>query len=243
MILARGAETLSRGADSHDRGLSRSPRACSRRQTGATGSQFAPEWKRNDKRTLVGIAAAAKDPQTWGGDATRFVLRSLDTYKNYSTMFADQAVDDSIKDDMGHSGVMNRVCPGKTLAIELETAFFKAWETTMCHPRRASNRPSQHSSRGLVCRAVAPREPRVQTSRPARSTYHICGTPKYTGNSFQFVYGTWTLRTGTCPSPEAQVGTHRRARSCYIAWHKHSTAQHSTAQHSTTQAQHKHSMA
>lgn len=71
-------------------------------------------------RGLPNIAMAQLDPDIWGEDAYKFRLRQLELYDNYSLGFAETAVDPHVAD-----GKMNRVCPGRTLALLMGSTFLK----------------------------------------------------------------------------------------------------------------------
>jgi len=71
------------------------------------------------KRVVGNIALAQQDPKKWGDDAHKFVIRPIEDYGK-SLGFGERAVDASLE-----SGKMNRVCPGKDLALMIGTTFFE----------------------------------------------------------------------------------------------------------------------
>ena len=87
------------------------------RATNDTASQTA-----GGHRKILNLAMSSKDPNAWGSDAHKFRVRSLSEYHNNYLGFADLAYDNNVAD-----GAMNRVCPGKTLALQMGKAWFTAW--------------------------------------------------------------------------------------------------------------------
>lgn len=75
------------------------------------------------KRVTPVLALAQKDPKKWGNDAHRFVLRGLREYETKSLGFAEGAVDQSVA-----AGGMDRVCPGKDLALMIGATFFELFD-------------------------------------------------------------------------------------------------------------------
>jgi len=71
-------------------------------------------------REVPNLALAMWDPRKWGDDSDKFVLRPLDDYDNFSVGFAEMAVDNEVAD-----GRMNRICPGRGLALMIGTTFFE----------------------------------------------------------------------------------------------------------------------
>lgn len=72
-------------------------------------------------RVIANLAVAQRDPRVWGPDANEFRIRDFGDYIN-SVGFAEPAENHDIAD-----GGMNRVCPGKDLAMMIGTAFFHAF--------------------------------------------------------------------------------------------------------------------
>ena len=68
----------------------------------------------------LNMAGANKDPNAWGADAHRFRVRAMSDYHTMFTGFADFARDGSVE-----GGNLNRVCPGKSLALRVGKMFFK----------------------------------------------------------------------------------------------------------------------
>jgi len=71
-------------------------------------------------RDVPNLALAMSDPNKWGSDADEFKIRPLQEYIKNSVGFAEMAVDNQVA-----GGRMNRVCPGKTLALMIGTMFFE----------------------------------------------------------------------------------------------------------------------
>jgi len=74
-------------------------------------------------REVVNIALAMSDPRKWGADATQFKVRALEDYGNYSVGFAEMAVNRNVA-----GGRMDRVCPGKALALLIGGTFFEEFD-------------------------------------------------------------------------------------------------------------------
>jgi len=75
------------------------------------------------KRVVPNLGLAMRDPAKWGEDADQFVIRHLDEYKTKSVGFAEMAVNKEIAE-----GRMDRVCPGKQLALEIGKTFFELFD-------------------------------------------------------------------------------------------------------------------
>jgi hypothetical protein len=74
-------------------------------------------------RVVPNLALAMQDPAKWGASASKFVLRNLSEYRSKSVAFAEMAVNNTVA-----SGRMNRVCPGKELALEIGKVFFEEFD-------------------------------------------------------------------------------------------------------------------
>lgn len=70
------------------------------------------------KRWMPNVAIAQQDPDIWGEDAKIFKLRPLEHYEKYSLGFAEMAVDPNVA-----NGRMNRMCPGRSLALLMGKTF------------------------------------------------------------------------------------------------------------------------
>lgn len=81
-------------------------------------------------RVVPNMALAQRDPRVWGPDGNKFVIRPLAAYKK-SVGFAEMAVDSTVE-----HGRMNRVCPGKTLALMIGSSFFTIFDkSSWAEPR------------------------------------------------------------------------------------------------------------
>eukprot|EP01061_Rhynchopus_euleeides_P024820 TRINITY_DN399_c1_g1_i13.p1 TRINITY_DN399_c1_g1~~TRINITY_DN399_c1_g1_i13.p1 ORF type:complete len:524 (+),score=214.72 TRINITY_DN399_c1_g1_i13:233-1573(+) len=88
------------------------------RATDDTANQF-----EGGKRIVMNVALANQDPNVYGADAHKFRVRAMSEYHSKFIGFADFAVDASVAD-----GTMNRVCPGKALALQLGKAWLQQWD-------------------------------------------------------------------------------------------------------------------
>lgn len=79
-------------------------------------------------REVPNLALAMSDPRKWGEDSDQFKLRSLEEYQANSVGFAEMAVDHNVSE-----GRMNRVCPGRNLALMIGTTFFEEFDSTQWH--------------------------------------------------------------------------------------------------------------
>ena len=70
--------------------------------------------KEGNERVLITSQTAMRDPKVWGADADEFKLRDLDTYKELSTAWVDQAVHEEQPEH-------NHACPGKHLSLAMIT--------------------------------------------------------------------------------------------------------------------------
>lgn len=97
------------------------------------GKTQACNWMRGDDlndvnqyqggvRVVPNLALAQLDPAKWGDDAGTFRLRPLKDYRDNSVGFAEPAVNDNIA-----NGAMNRICPGKSLALMIGSEFWKVF--------------------------------------------------------------------------------------------------------------------
>jgi len=77
------------------------------------------------KHMWLNLAMAMRDPNAWGADAHLFKKRSLKTYHDKSVGFLEGFADKSYK-----QGAMDRVCPGRTVGLNLGYAFLKVWKAT-----------------------------------------------------------------------------------------------------------------
>jgi len=91
---------------------------------GAVESQGYPKVNQyqGGTRVVPNMALAQRDLKVWGPTGNDFVVRPLEDYAK-SVGFAEMAVDNTVA-----GGRMNRVCPGKTLALTIGTSFFKAFD-------------------------------------------------------------------------------------------------------------------
>lgn len=87
-----------------------------------TGSKDVNEYM-GGIREVPNMALAMRDPAKWGDDASKFGIRNISEYRQNSVAFAEMAVDDDVA-----GGRMNRICPGKTLALMLGETFFKLFD-------------------------------------------------------------------------------------------------------------------
>jgi len=74
-------------------------------------------------RHVPNLALAMQDPAKWGSNAADFVIRPLEEYANNSVGFAEMAVNNDVA-----GGTMNRVCPGKDLALLIGSTFFTMFD-------------------------------------------------------------------------------------------------------------------
>mmetsp|Transcript_107996 Transcript_107996/g.214542 ORF Transcript_107996/g.214542 Transcript_107996/m.214542 type:complete len:567 (-) Transcript_107996:236-1936(-) len=74
-------------------------------------------------RHVPNLAIAQSDPRKWGPDAGKFVIRPVENYTQNSVGFAEMAVNNYVA-----GGRMNRVCPGKALALMIGTTFFEEFD-------------------------------------------------------------------------------------------------------------------
>jgi len=74
-------------------------------------------------RHIPNLAIAMSDPRKWGSDSAKFKIRPLSDYNNYSVGFAEMAVDNKVA-----GGRMNRICPGKELALMIGKTFFEEFD-------------------------------------------------------------------------------------------------------------------
>jgi hypothetical protein len=74
-------------------------------------------------RVVPNMAIAQRDLRVWGSDGNEFKIRPVSEYITKSVGFAEMAVDNSVA-----GGRMNRVCPGKTVALMIGSSFFAAFE-------------------------------------------------------------------------------------------------------------------
>jgi len=79
-------------------------------------------------RVVPNMALAQRDLRVWGSNGNDFVIR--DDYSK-SVGFAEMAVDNTVA-----GGRMNRICPGKTLALTIGASFFKAFDKSSWEPCR-----------------------------------------------------------------------------------------------------------
>jgi len=87
------------------------------------------------ERVVLSIALAQKDPKVWGPDADKFVVRELKEYEK-SLGFAEAAVDVGVA-----GGGMNRVCPGKDLALMIGSTFFELFDRSHYELSNAKDAP------------------------------------------------------------------------------------------------------
>eukprot|EP00928_Gymnodinium_smaydae_P046901 TRINITY_DN31272_c0_g1_i1.p1 TRINITY_DN31272_c0_g1~~TRINITY_DN31272_c0_g1_i1.p1 ORF type:complete len:579 (+),score=102.70 TRINITY_DN31272_c0_g1_i1:80-1738(+) len=80
-------------------------------------------------RAVPNLAIAQRDPRKWGPDAASFRIRPLQDYSENSVGFAEMAVDSSVA-----GGAMNRVCPGKQLALMIGESFFRQFNRDEWEP-------------------------------------------------------------------------------------------------------------
>jgi hypothetical protein len=94
-------------------------------------------------REVPNLALAQRDPKRWGTDASNFTLRPLNQYQRNSVGFAEMAVNNSVAD-----GRMNRVCPGRSLALLIGSTFFQEFDKSKWTP--STTDISFHDSVGFV---------------------------------------------------------------------------------------------
>lgn len=76
-------------------------------------------------RDVPNLALAMWDPKKWGDNSNQFVLRSKKEYDKNSVGFAEMAVDNHVA-----GGRMNRICPGRSLALMIGSTFFEEFNRT-----------------------------------------------------------------------------------------------------------------
>lgn len=84
-------------------------------------------------RKILNLALANKDPNAWGSDAHQFRVRTMSEYHELFVGFADFAKNDNVA-----GGKMNRVCPGKGLAVAIGETFFTVFKKSQWHTRDVS---------------------------------------------------------------------------------------------------------
>mmetsp|Transcript_50010 Transcript_50010/g.160764 ORF Transcript_50010/g.160764 Transcript_50010/m.160764 type:complete len:278 (-) Transcript_50010:52-885(-) len=87
----------------------------------ATGFAKVNQWQ-GGTRQVPNLALAQRDPNKWGPTSNEFVVRNLIEYKK-SVGFAEMAEDNTVA-----GGKMNRICPGKTLALMIGETFLKLFK-------------------------------------------------------------------------------------------------------------------
>jgi len=100
----------------------------------ATGTHKVNQYTGGEKHVFPSLPVAQRDPKRWGPDGNMFKIRPLDDYK-WSVGFGEAAVNPNVA-----SGRMNRVCPGKNLALMVGSIFFEEFnKEDWAEPRIASN--------------------------------------------------------------------------------------------------------
>ena len=82
-----------------------------------------------EQTAMLSLHSAQNDPAAWAEDPNRFLLRPMEEYAAKSVGFAEPAADSAVA-----GGKMNRNCPAKELALQLASAWFRAFNQafTVC---------------------------------------------------------------------------------------------------------------
>lgn len=95
-------------------------KACKKTPAGPAGYPSTNQYS-GGHRLVIDLPSAQRDPEKWGEGANHsFRLRPLEDYEKLNRGFAEMSVDKSVA-----NGNMDRVCPGKELALIMGTIWFE----------------------------------------------------------------------------------------------------------------------